>query len=307
MSWLPGDRPECTEPEADPSIETVVVPRARDLGGFEVRRVLPSAKRRMVGPFVFLDQMGPATFPIGEGIDVRPHPHIGLATITYLFEGTIVHRDSLGVRQPIVPGDVNWMTAGRGIVHSERSDPVLRQSPQLLYGLQIWVALPSRLEETEPYFTHYAGDGLPQLDGEGINARVVAGAALGRTSPVKTLSELFYIDVALEPGAVFMLSPEHEERAAYLLEGRIEIERQTWEAGQLLVFAPGRPVAFRAVGKARFVTLGGEPMDGPRHIWWNFVSSRKERIEQAKADWKRNRFDLVVPGETEFIPLPEGP
>lgn len=307
MSWLPDEQPQCSEPEADPAIETVVVPRARDLGGFEVRRVLPSASRRMVGPFVFLDQMGPAAFPVGEGIDVRPHPHIGLATVTYLFEGTIVHRDSLGVRQPITPGDVNWMTAGRGIVHSERSDTVLRQAPQPLYGLQIWVALPARDEEKEPGFAHHAGDALPEMEGEGVTARIVAGSALGRTSPVKTFSDLFYVDVALEPGARFALSPEHEERAAYLLQGRLEIEGQVWEPGQLLVFAPRRPIVFRALERARFVVLGGEPMDGPRHIWWNFVSSRKERIEQAKADWKRNRFDLVVPGETEFIPLPDGP
>jgi len=307
MSWLPDEQPQCSEPEADPAIETVVVPRARDLGGFEVRRVLPSASRRMVGPFVFLDQMGPAAFPVGEGIDVRPHPHIGLATVTYLFEGTIVHHDSLGVRQPITPGDVNWMTAGRGIVHSERSDTVLRQAPQPLYGLQIWVALPARDEEKEPGFAHHAGDALPEMEGEGVTARIVAGSALGRTSPVKTFSDLFYVDVALEPGARFALSPEHEERAAYLLQGRLEIEGQVWEPGQLLVFAPRRPIVFRALERARFVVLGGEPMDGPRHIWWNFVSSRKERIEQAKADWKRNRFDLVVPGETEFIPLPDGP
>ena len=307
MSWLPGEKAECTEPEADPSIETIVVPRARDLGGFEVRRVLPSAKRRMVGPFIFLDQMGPTTFPSGEGIDVRPHPHIGLATVTYLFEGTIVHRDSLGTLQPIAPGDVNWMTAGRGIVHSERSDPELRRASQSMHGLQIWVALPERHEETAPGFGHYAGGALPAIEGDGVSARLVAGSALGATSPVSTFSDLFYLDVALTPGSTFVLAPEHEERAAYLIEGDVAIDGQTWEPGRLLVFAPGRPVAISGPRGARFVVLGGEPMDGPRHIWWNFVSSRKDRIEQAKADWKRNRFDLVVPGETEFIPLPEGP
>lgn len=307
MSWVPCETPETNDPRSLASIETIVVPRARDIGGFEVRRALPSAGRRMVGPFVFFDQMGPAELAPGEGIDVRPHPHIGLATVTYLFEGTIVHRDSLGSAQPITPGDVNWMTAGRGIVHSERSDPEIRKRAERVHGLQLWVALPERHEETAPAFAHHGRSDLPELDGDGVAARVIAGTAFGRAAPVETLSALFYVDAALAPGARLALEPEHEERAAYLLEGAVEVDGEAFAPGRLLVFAPGRQVVLGAASGAKLVLLGGEPMDGPRHVWWNFVSSRRERIEQAKADWRRNRFDLVVPGdETEFIPLPEG-
>jgi redox-sensitive bicupin YhaK (pirin superfamily) len=283
----------------------VIVPRARDLGGFEVRRALPSAQRRMVGPFIFLDQMGPALFPAGQGIDVRPHPHIGLATVTYLFDGTIVHRDSLGSLQPIVPGDVNWMTAGRGIAHSERSDPVLRARGQSMFGLQIWVALPARHEETEPAFVHYPAAVLPAAEGEGKRVRVVAGSLFGLTSPVRTLSEMFYGDVTLQAGATLPVDVPHEERAAYLIAGTVEVDGTAFEPGRLLVFAPASKPVVTARSAARLVVLGGEPMDGPRHIWWNFVSSRKDRIEQAKDDWRNGRF-AAVPGETEFIPLPEG-
>ncbi|MGE0735843.1 MAG: pirin family protein [Alphaproteobacteria bacterium] len=287
------------------AIRNVVVPRTRDLGGFEVRRVLPAVGQRMVGPFIFLDQMGPVTFPAGRGIEVRPHPHIGLSTVTYLFEGTIVHRDSLNTLQPIAPGDLNWMTAGKGIVHSERADPKLLQHPQRMFGLQIWVALPQRFEETEPSFAHHPQASLPTLAGDGAQVRVIAGRAFGKTSPARTHSDLFYADVKLEAGARFALAPEHEERAAYVLDGGIEIDGAGYGPGQLLVFAPKQTITFAAPAGARFVVLGGEPMDGPRHIWWNFVSSRKERIEQAKADWKKNLFGLPIPGETDFTPLPE--
>jgi redox-sensitive bicupin YhaK (pirin superfamily) len=286
-------------------IQHEILPRTRDLGdGFAVQRVLPAAERRMVGPFIFLDQFGPVAFPAGRGLDVRPHPHIGLATVTYLFEGTIVHRDSLGSLQPIAPGDVNWMTAGRGIVHSERSDAALRRQPHGLSGIQIWVALPSRHEETVPDFTHYPASVLPVIEGEGKAVMLVAGDLFGRTSPVKTLSDLFYADVTLAPGAALPLDAGHQERAAYLLDGAVEIDGVAHAPGRLLVFVPGRTLTLRATARSRLLLIGGAPLDGPRYIWWNFVSSRKERIEQAKEDWRAGRF-APVPGETEFIPLPD--
>ncbi len=291
-------------PKAGSAVETVVIPRTRDLGGFEVRRVLPSAQRRMVGPFVFFDQMGPALFETGHGIDVRPHPHIGLATVTYLFDGSILHRDSLGSVQSITPGDVNWMTAGRGIVHSERTAPDVRRAAHSLFGLQLWVALPAAKEETDPGFDHYPAGTLPTIEGEGVTARIVAGAGFGARSPVATLSKLFFHDLKLAAGATASISAEHEERALYLIKGRVEVDGTAYEAGQLLALAPGRAVDVRAAAPARLAALGGEPLDGPRHIWWNFVSSRPERIEQAKEDWRRDRFNLPVPGDTEFIPLP---
>lgn len=304
MSWQTAEEPETRTPPACKALETVIVPRARDLGGFEVRRVLPSRQRRMVGPFIFLDQMGPAEFLPGAGIDVRPHPHIGLATVTYLFAGTIVHRDSLGVVQSIEPGDVNWMTAGRGIVHSERSDPERKKQRHKLYGIQIWVALPKAQEETAPDFAHYAAASLPLIEGEGKSVRVVAGSLFGETSPVKIFSKLFYADAALQTGASLVVGAAREERAIYLVEGGVEIGEQAFDAGRLLIFSAGDEIAVKAKSPARVLLLGGEPMDGPRHIWWNFVSSSRERIEQAKADWKAQRF-LPVPGDTETIPLPE--
>jgi redox-sensitive bicupin YhaK (pirin superfamily) len=304
MSWQPANDPESKTAPACKALEAVIVPRARDLGGFEVRRVLPSAQRQMVGPFIFFDQMGPAELMEGKGIDVRPHPHIGLATVTYLFDGTIVHRDSLGSVQSITPGDVNWMTAGRGIVHSERSDPEIRKGREQLFGIQIWVALAKRYEETAPDFTHYAGATLPVIDGEGKTVRVIAGSLFGKTSPVKTLSSLFYADVTLQPGAALSIGPEHEERAVYLVSGKVDLAGQIFEPGRLLVFSPGETILLKATDAARVLLVGGEPMDGPRYLWWNFVSSSQERIEQAKADWKAGRF-APVPGETEFIPLPD--
>ncbi len=304
MSWQPAVEPVSNIAPACKALEAVIVPRARDLGGFEVRRVLPSAQRQMVGPFIFFDQMGPAELTPGKGIDVRPHPHIGLATVTYLFDGTIVHRDSLGNVQSITPGDVNWMTAGRGIVHSERSDPEIRKRREKLFGIQIWVALPKRYEETEPDFTHYAAATLPVIDGEGKTIRVIVGSLFGKRSPVKTLSAMFYADAILQPEASFSVEPEHEERAVYLVEGNVEIAGQIFEPGRLLVFSPGDRISVKAINATRMLLLGGEPMDGPRHIWWNFVSSSLGRIEQAKADWKAGRF-RQVPGDNEFIPLPE--
>ena len=304
MSWLPAEEPQAKTAPACRALETIVVPRPRDLGGFEVRRALPSAERRNIGPFVFFDQMGPAELAPGSGIDVRPHPHIGLATVTYLFQGTIVHRDSLGSVQAIEPGAVNWMTAGRGIVHSERSDNELRQRRQKLYGLQIWGALPRRYEETDPDFTHYAADLLPQIDGEGKTVRVIAGSLFGKASPVKTFSKLFYGDTVCRPGASLLLNNEYAERGIYLLEGDVDIHGQRFEPGRLLVFSSGDEITIKAVSAARFVLFGGEPLDSPRHLWWNFVSSSRARIEQAKSDWKNGRF-APVPGDSEFIPLPE--
>jgi redox-sensitive bicupin YhaK (pirin superfamily) len=304
MSWQSAEEPEARTPPSCKALEIVIVPRPRDIGGFEVRRVLPSEERRSVGPFVFFDQMGPAELPPGSGIDVRPHPHIGLATVTYLFAGTIVHRDSLGTVQSIEPGAVNWMTAGRGIVHSERSDSELRKRRQKLYGIQIWVALPKQHEETAPDFAHYAAASLPQIEGEGKTVRVIAGSLFGKTSPVKTFSKLFYGDIVCQPGASLSVSKEHEERGIYLLEGKVEIAGQSFEPGQLLVFSSGDEVIVKAISVVRILLFGGEPLDGRRHLWWNFVSSSRERIEQAKADWKAGRF-APVPGDAEFIPLPE--
>lgn len=286
------------------ALETVIVPRTRDLGdGFEVRRVLPSAERRMVGPFVFFDAMGPTAFRAGSGLDVRPHPHIGLATVTYLFEGEILHRDSLGTVQPIRPGEVNWMTAGRGIVHSERTPPEIRRGMSRLAGIQVWVALPREHEETAPAFAHHGAAELPVIEGEGKRLRLVLGALEGARSPVSVLSEMVYADATLEAGARFEVPADHEERALFLAEGRIAIAGEAFEPGRLLVLRRGEAVVAAALAPSRLLLLGGAPMDGPRHIWWNFVSSSQERIEAAKADWQAGRFP-PVPGETELIPLP---
>jgi redox-sensitive bicupin YhaK (pirin superfamily) len=296
---IPGDAAS-----AD-AIETVIVPRARDLGGFEVRRALPSAQRQMVGPFIFFDQFGPVLMKAGQGIDVRPHPHIGLATVTWLFDGSIFHRDSLGSEQPISPGELNWMTAGRGVVHSERTTaPDLARERQV-FGIQSWVALPRAQEETAPAFEHVAMERLPLIEDRGISARIVAGSLYGATSPVRTHSDLFYADVRMAAGAALPLPMEHEERGVYVAEGGIEVAGLAFEAGRLLVFRPGDAITLVARSHARLMLLGGEPMDGPRHIWWNFVSSSRERIEAAKEDWKNARFAIVPGDEKDFIPLPD--
>jgi len=302
MSWLPSEGPEVTVGNAD-AILTTLQGKAKDLGGFEVRRLLPALQRRMVGPFIFFDAMGPAAFAPGRGIDVRPHPHIGLATVTYLFEGEILHRDSLGSVQPIRPGDVNWMTAGRGIVHSERTGPEVRAAGGPLAGIQAWVALPHGAEECAPAFAHHAAADLPLIEGENWRMRVIAGDWEGTRSPVALAWETLYADASLVAGARLLFPAEHEERGVYAAEGAIEIDGRTQPGGTLLVLRPGRPVTVTAQGPARLILLGGAPMDGPRHIWWNFVSSSKERLEQAKEDWRQQRY-AAVPGETEFIPLP---
>jgi redox-sensitive bicupin YhaK (pirin superfamily) len=286
-------------------LETVILPRSSDLGGgFKVMRALPAAERRLIGPFIFLDQMGPVRLAAGDGLDVRPHPHIGLATVTYLFEGELLHRDSLGMVQAIRPGELNWMTAGRGIAHSERTPPELRRAPLALAGIQAWVALPARHEECAPGFAHHGAAELPLIEDGGLCLRLIAGSLFGFSSPVATLSALFYADVGLAAGAACPLPAEHEERAAYIVEGALEVDGQAYEAGRLLVFRPGSELRLRATRTTRLMLLGGEAMDGPRHIWWNFVSSSRERIEQAKADWRDGCF-APIPGETEFIPLPE--
>ncbi|MBP2233061.1 redox-sensitive bicupin YhaK (pirin superfamily) [Azospirillum agricola] len=292
--------------EPNPAIETIVVPRTSDIGGLEVRRALPSIQRRMVGPFVFLDQMGPALLRAGSGLDVRPHPHIGLATVTYLFEGEILHRDSLGTVRTIRPGAVNWMTAGSGIVHSERTPAEARDADNPLAGIQMWVALPRPLEEIAPAFAHHPADTLPVVEGEGARVRLIAGDLYGRRSPVPTLSDMFYADAALDAGARLELPAAHEERAAYIASGRVTVAGDLFEAGRLLVFRPGDPILFEAGEASRVLLLGGEPLDGPRRMWWNFVSSSQDRIEQAKEDWRAGRF-TPVPGEGEVIPLPETP
>ena len=282
-------------------IAALIVPKTRDLGdGFQVRRALPAVEKRAVGPFVFFDQMGPVRLAAGKGLDVRPHPHIGLATITYLFSGEILHRDSLGTVQPILPGEVNWMTAGRGIVHSERTPPALRAAGPAAFGIQIWIGLPTAQEEAEPSFVHVKAKDLPVLEG---GLRLIAGTLHGARSPVPTFSPIFYAVAELAAGASVTVPAEHEERAAYVAEGEVEVGSRRFPAGQLLVFKSGKDLLVKASLASRVLLLGGEPL-GERHMWWNFVSSRKERIAQAAADWKAGRF-APVPGETEFIPLPD--
>ena len=285
-------------------VSAIVSARPRDLGdGFVVERVLPAASPRAVGPFVFFDRMGPVDFAPGRGVDVRPHPHIGLATVTYLFEGEILHRDSLGTVQPIRPGAVNWMTAGRGIVHSERTPSELRPAGSRLAGIQLWVALPRALEETAPAFAHYAAAAIPEFREDGATIRLILGHLRGAASPVRTSSEMLYVDCALAAGGRFELPANMPERAIYVQAGSIAIAGAEVEAGHLIVAAPGRGLTASAAAPARMLVLGGPPLDAPRHLWWNFVSTSKERIEQAKADWQSGRF-APVPGESEFIPLP---
>ncbi|PVH30258.1 pirin family protein [Pararhodobacter oceanensis] len=305
MSWTPCPDPVLGDAESVNAVETLIVPRAVDLGGMEVRRALPSLKRQMVGPFIFFDQMGPAEFLTNEGIDVRPHPHINLATLTYLFEGEIQHRDSLGTNQTIRPGAVNWMKAGTGIVHSERTSEDKRQNGQRLFGLQTWVALPEAQEETAPAFIHHGAEDLPELDAEGITARIIAGSAFGETSALQTASETLYADVTLQAGRQMPIDAAYEERALYTISGEIEIAGDCFEQGQLLILRPGDAITVKARATARFMVFGGAPMGGPRYIWWNFVSSRPERIEIAKEEWAKGRFDTVPGDEADFIPLPE--
>ena len=304
MSWLPSNDPVLGDTRSCNALELVIVPRVRDLGGFEVRRALPHSKRQMVGPFIFFDHLGPVQFIAGTGLDVRPHPHIGLATVTYLFDGQILHRDSEGNVQEIAPGAMNLMTAGRGIVHSERTPGQMRASGHRVLALQSWIALPIDQEEIAPSFQHFDAHILPVLEHGGLRARIIAGSAFGETAPVATLSDWFYVEIELDENTSAPLDPDHEERGVYVLDGEVEIAGARFEGPRLLIFRPGDRITIRAVRPSRIMFLGGTAMEGPRFIWWNFVSSSKERIEQAKQDWQTGRFD-PVPGETEFIPLPE--
>jgi redox-sensitive bicupin YhaK (pirin superfamily) len=305
MSFFPGKDPQAGDAYACEAIAQVIVPRTVDLGDFAVRRALPSARSRMVGPFIFFDHFGPAEFRAGTGIDVRPHPHIGLATVSYLFDGEIMHRDSLGTAVAIKPGEVNWMTAGRGIVHSERTGAELRTTGSPIHGLQMWVALPAAKEEMEAAFAHHETGEFPMVEESDKSARVVVGSLYGARSPVPTAHETVFADVHLKAGATLPLDASHEERAVYVIDGAIDIAGDLFEPGRLLVFKPGDAVTLAAVRDSHLVIVGGAAMDGPRHIWWNFVSSRKERIEQAKSDWKAGHFGKVPGDEIEFIPLPE--
>ena len=304
MSFSPGPDPTPGDRKTCDAIDLVIVPRAVDLGEMTVRRALPSAKRQMVGPFIFFDQMGPAEFMSNQGIDVRPHPHINLATLTYLLDGEIVHRDSLGSNMTIRPGEVNLMSAGQGIVHSERTSEHHRRTGQTLFGLQTWMALPAELEESQPAFTHLKDSQLPVVDADGISARLIAGSALGVTSPLETASSTLYADVTLQAGAQILIDPDYIERAIYLLSGHVTIEGDKFKAGHLVILQRHREITIRASSNSRFMLFGGEPMDGPRYIWWNFVSSRLERIEEAKEEWAKGKFDTVPGDEDEFIPLP---
>lgn len=311
MSWNPALDPHCPTGDAVDAIDTVIVPRARDLGGFEVRRALPAPKRQMVGPFIFFDQMGPAEFLTGQGIDVRPHPHIGLATVTYLYQGKIHHRDSLGTDQWIEEGAVNWMVAGKGITHSERMDGPMRDQPNPLFGIQTWVALPEAHEDRPADFIHAPKGDLPLLEGEGKEVRLILGDVWGARAPVPTASEMFYADALLEAGAALPMPDNHEDRGFYVVQGAVEVAGQTFEAGQMVVFHPGDRVSARAGAQgARLMVLGGATLEGPRYIWWNFVASSKERIEAAKeawraGDWENGRFQLPPGDDVEFIPAPD--
>ena len=300
MSYHDAGAPECTERSGN--IDLVIEPKEKDLGGFTVRRVLPSAKRRMIGPFIFFDHMGPATFPPGEGVAVRPHPHIGLATITYLFEGEIMHRDSLGYTQPIRPGAVNLMHAGRGIVHSERAGDDLDTTAKL-HGIQSWMALPEELAESDPAFTHFPADTLPRNTVDGVATTLIIGAAFGLVSPVPVAARTLYAECRLNAGAELTLPGDYSETALYVVSGDVDVDTCHFGSGTMVVAAADGTLHVKAVTDSLIMVIGGDNM-GPRHIWWNFVASSRERIETAKDDWREGRFD-AVPGETEWIPLPD--
>ncbi|BBF92179.1 pirin family protein [Blastochloris tepida] len=311
MSWNPALEPGCPDAVGADAIETLIIPRARDLGGFEVRRALPAPKRQMVGPFIFFDQMGPADFLTGHGVDVRPHPHIGLGTVTYLYRGEFQHRDSLGSKQMIYPGELNWMVAGRGVTHSERTSEETRRAPHRLFGIQTWMALPEAQEEVAPSFEHHGKQALPFIEGEGVALRLILGRAYGKSAPARLFSETFYADAALRAGARLPLPQDHEDRGLYVVEGTIGVAGQTFEAGRMMVFRPGDAISVVAGDQgARLILLGGATLAGPRYVWWNFVSSSRDRIEHAKEQWRRGawgegQFDLPPDDRSEFIPLPE--
>lgn len=310
MSWNPALTPGCPDAIGADAIETLIIPRARDLGGFEVRRALPAPKRQMVGPFIFFDQMGPAEFLTDQGIDVRPHPHIGLGTVTYLYRGSFQHQDSTGADQIITPGALNWMVAGRGVTHSERSPDAVRAGPSSLLGIQTWIALPETHEDIAPSFEHHAAQALPEIRDQGIEARLILGRAYGEVAPATMHSDTFYLDVTLAARARFPLPVDHEDRGLYITEGSVSIAGQEFQAGQMMVFRPGDAITVAAGDRgARLMALGGATLNGPRHIWWNFVASSRERIEVAKQEWRearwgQGRFDLPPGDRDEHIPLP---
>lgn len=311
MSWNPTIEPGCPDEVGIDAIETLIIPRARDLGGFEVRRALPAPKRQMVGPFIFFDQAGPAELLTGQGIDVRPHPHIGLGTVTYLYRGDFHHRDSTGADQIIRPGALNWMVAGRGVSHSERTSATARTGPNSLFGIQTWLALPEKNEDMAPTFNHYGEEMLPVIEDHGVSVRLILGNAYGKTAPATMFSETFYADVTLEARARLPMPDNHEDRGIYIVEGSISIAGQEFEAPQMMVFRPGDRITVAAGQKgARLMILGGATLSGPRYIWWNFVASSRERIEEAKAEWQAQKwgeglFDLPIDDRDEHIPLPE--
>jgi redox-sensitive bicupin YhaK (pirin superfamily) len=310
MSWNPTLEPQCPEAGRLDDIETLIVPRARDIGGFEVRRALPAPRRQMVGPFIFFDQMGPAEVLTWQGIDVRPHPHIGLGTVTYLYEGEFQHRDSLSTDQMIYPGAVNWMVAGRGVTHSERTSEATRKGQSRLFGIQTWVALPEQAEEREASFEHHGQEALPVLEGEGKQLRLIMGRGWGAEAPVSRFSEIFYADVTMQAGAKLPLPDDHEDRGVYVTQGSVMVAGELFEAGRMMIFRPGDAITLTAGEQgARLMALGGETLNGPRYIWWNFVASSREKIEAAKADWaagewQTGRFQLPPGDDDEFIPLP---
>ncbi|WP_173088522.1 pirin family protein [Devosia sp. 1635] len=311
MSWNPALEPGCPDRVSVDAIETLIIPRSRDIGGFEVRRALPAPKRQMVGPFIFFDQAGPAELLTGQGIDVRPHPHVGLGTVTYLYRGDFHHRDSTGADQIIHPGELNWMVAGRGVSHSERTSAAARSGPNSLFGIQTWLALPDRYEEMAPTFEHHGKEALPHIQDSGVSVRLILGRAYGELAPARMLSETFYADVLLEPGSRMPMPDEHEDRGIYIVQGSVSIAGQEFQASQMMVFRPGDRITVAAgENGARLMILGGATLPGPRYIWWNFVASSQERIEAAKADWRaqkwgEGRFDLPINDRDEHIPLPE--
>ncbi|MDS7596344.1 pirin family protein [Agrobacterium tumefaciens] len=307
MSFFPGNDPAAGDAFACDAIENLIIPRSSDIGGFAVRRALPTRQRRLVGPFIFFDRMGPAILKAGEALDVKPHPHIGLSTVTYLFDGEIKHRDSLGTELVIRPGDINLMTAGRGIVHSERTPENLRGHPLSMSGLQTWLALPDNMEEIDPAFSHTGKEHMPLIDTKGVSGRVVIGSFEGMNSPVSAFTDTLYVDISLEPGVKFPFSANHEERAIYILSGSLEVAGDVFAADQLLVFRPGDDITLKGgANGCHIMIFGGAALNSRRYIWWNFVSSSKERIEQAKQEWRTGRFDIVPGDEEEFVPLPEG-
>lgn len=311
MSALDCAPPDC--PESSGGVDTLIIPRAHDLGGFEVRRALPSKKRQMVGPFIFFDQMGPAEFINSGGIDVRPHPHIGISTVTYLYSGEFELRDSLGTNNIVYPGEVNWMVAGKGITHSERTSPETRKGSHSLFGIQTWVALPDGKEEIDPAFEHHAKDALPLIEDTDKSVKLILGRAYGQTAPVSTYSDLFYADAVLMAGGKLPLPDDHEDRGVYVLEGSITVAGDNFEAGQMLIFRPSDPIMLIAgTNGARLMLLGGATLGSDRYIEWNFVASDKERIREAVIEWRRQghdndwsggKFKLPPGDDEEFIPL----